>query len=48
MEMIAWGQYLELSILNGFLMALWAGSALLFRRVARVSHELTIKVVPIV
>jgi hypothetical protein len=41
MEMIAWGQYLELSILNGFFMALWAGSALLFRRVARVSQALS-------
>ena len=41
MEMIAWGQYLELSILNGFLMALWAGSALLVRRGSRVSHALS-------
>jgi hypothetical protein len=30
--MIAWGQYLEFLILNGFFMALWIGSALLFRR----------------
>ena len=31
-EMIAWGQYLELAILNGFLIALWVASAMLFRR----------------
>lgn len=30
--MIAWGQYVEISILNGFFIALWIGSALLFRR----------------
>jgi hypothetical protein len=30
--MIAWKQYLEISILNGLLIALWLGSALLFRR----------------
>ena len=33
--MIAWGQYLEILILNGFFIALWVGSALLFRRAAR-------------
>jgi hypothetical protein len=37
--MIAWKQYLELSILNGFFIAMWIGSALLFRRAARVSLE---------
>ena len=30
--MIAWGQYFEFLILNGFFIALWVGSALLFRR----------------
>ncbi len=33
--MIAWEQYFEVLILNGFFIALWAGSALLFRRAAR-------------
>ncbi|MEW6305300.1 MAG: hypothetical protein AB1705_17630 [Verrucomicrobiota bacterium] len=33
--MIAWGQYLELLVLNGFFIALWVGSALLFRRASR-------------
>ncbi len=33
--MIAWEQYFEILILNGFFIALWAGSALLFRRAAR-------------
>ena len=37
--MIAWKQYLELSILNGFFIALWIGSALLFRKAARVSPK---------
>ena|SRR5688572_10832203 len=37
--MIAWGQYVEISILNGFFIALWVGSALLFRRAASLSHE---------
>src|SRR5688500_13889687 len=32
--MIAWGQYAEISIVNGFFIALWVGSALLFRRAA--------------
>jgi hypothetical protein len=32
--MIAWGQYVELLLLNGFFIALWVGSALLFRRAA--------------
>jgi hypothetical protein len=32
--MIAWGQYLEISILNAFFIALWVGSALLFRKAA--------------
>jgi hypothetical protein len=35
--MIAWKQYFEISILNGFFIALWIGSALLFRKAARVS-----------
>ena len=39
--MIAWGQYLELSILNGFFIALWVTSAILFRRATR--HELEMK-----
>jgi hypothetical protein len=39
--MIAWGQYLELSILNGFFIALWVGSAILFRRATR--HGLEVK-----
>jgi FtsH-binding integral membrane protein len=39
MAMIAWKQYLEISILNGFFIALWIGSALLFRKAARVSPE---------
>lgn len=30
--MISWGQYLEISILNGFFITLWVGSAILFRR----------------
>ena len=33
--MIAWAQYFEFLILNGFFIALWVGSALLFRRAAR-------------
>lgn len=37
--MIAWKQYFEISILNGFFIALWIGSALLFRRAARVRAE---------
>ena len=37
--MIAWKQYLEISILNVFFIALWIGSALLFRKAARVSPE---------
>ena len=37
--MIAWKQYFEISILNGFFIALWIGSALLFRKAARVSPE---------
>lgn len=32
--MIAWGQYVEFAILHGFFMALWIGSALLFRGAA--------------
>ncbi len=34
--MIAWAQYVEISILSGFFIALWIGSALLFRKAARV------------
>lgn len=30
--MAAWGQYLELSILNGVFVVLWLGAAMLFRR----------------
>ena len=41
-EIIAWGQYLELSILNAFFIALWVGSALLFRKAARLSPELRV------
>lgn len=41
MAMIAWQQYLEISILNGFFIVLWVGAALLFRRAARLSHEPT-------
>ena len=37
--MIAWKQYIEISILNGFFIALWVGSALLFRKAARLSQE---------
>jgi len=33
--MIAWAQYFEILILNGFFIALWVGSALLFRRAAQ-------------
>jgi hypothetical protein len=32
--MIAWGQYLEFAILNGFFVALWITSAVLFRGAA--------------
>jgi len=37
--MIAWRQYIEISILSGFFIALWVGSALLFRKAARVRPE---------
>jgi hypothetical protein len=37
--MIAWKQYFEILILSGFFIALWIGSALLFRKAARVSPE---------
>lgn len=37
--MIAWEQYLEILIVNGLFVALWIGSALLFRKGARVSRE---------
>ena len=37
--MIAWQQYVEISVLNGFLIALWVGAAMLFRQAARVSFE---------
>jgi hypothetical protein len=37
--MIAWKQYFEILILSGFFVALWIGSALLFRKAARVSRE---------
>jgi Na+/melibiose symporter-like transporter len=32
---MAWGQYTEISILNGVFVALWVGSAILFRRAAQ-------------
>lgn len=35
LRMIAWEQYFEFLIFNGFFMALWVGSALLFRRAAQ-------------
>jgi|SRR6185503_17250701 hypothetical protein len=35
--MVAWEQYLEIAILNGVFLALWIGSALLFRKAARVT-----------
>ena len=37
--MIAWKQYFEILILNGFFIALWVGSGLLFRKAALLSHE---------
>ena len=37
--MIAWKQYFEILVLNGFFIALWIGSALLFRKAARANHE---------
>ena len=37
--MIAWKQYFEISILNGFFIPLWIGSALLFRKAAGVSSD---------
>jgi hypothetical protein len=37
--MIAWQQYVEISILTGFFIALWIGAALLFRKAACVSPE---------
>ncbi len=37
--MFAWQQYLELSLFNGFFIALWIGSALLFRQAARLNHQ---------
>lgn len=37
--MVAWQQYLEIAILNGFFIALWIGSALQFRKAARLSPE---------
>jgi hypothetical protein len=37
--MIAWKQYFEILILSGFFIALWIGSALLFRKAARVIAE---------
>ena len=38
--MIAWEQYVEFLIFNGFFIALWVGSALLFRRAAQSRPEL--------
>jgi len=37
--MIAWGQYFEFLILNGFFIALWVGSALLFRRAIHANNQ---------
>ena len=39
--MIAWGQYVEISLFNGFFIALWVGSAMLFRRATQ--HGLEVK-----
>jgi hypothetical protein len=36
-EMIAWKQYMELSLLNGIFTTLWVTSALLFRKASRVN-----------
>jgi hypothetical protein len=44
-EMIASGQYLELSILNGFLTALWVGSAKLFRRASATDPRDSLRVI---
>ena len=38
MAMIAWGQYVEILVLNGFFILLWLGSALLFRRAERLGR----------
>ncbi|MBD3168486.1 MAG: hypothetical protein GF307_03315 [candidate division Zixibacteria bacterium] len=38
--MIAWEQYFELLLLNGFFIALWTGSALLFRRASSIGSRL--------
>lgn len=37
--MIAWEQYFELLILNGFFIVLWVGSALLFRRASAIGSK---------
>lgn len=37
--MIAWEQYFGLLFLNGFLIALWTGSALLFRRASSIGSK---------
>ncbi|MCD6051711.1 MAG: hypothetical protein K0Q55_3120 [Verrucomicrobia bacterium] len=37
--MFAWQQYVELSLFNGFFIALWISSALLFRKAARLRHQ---------
>ena len=37
--MIAWKQYFEILILNGFFIALWVGSALLFPRAGKIAHQ---------
>jgi hypothetical protein len=37
--MIAWEQYFELLILNGFFITLWIGSALLFRRASAIGSK---------
>ncbi len=39
---ISWGQYFEILILNGFLIALWIGSALLFLKAARRTEEMAL------
>lgn len=38
LAMIAWQQYVEISLLNAFFIALWIGSAVLFQKAARLHH----------
>ncbi len=37
--MIAWQQYVEIGLLNAFFIALWIGSALLFRKAAHLNSR---------